>query len=119
MDNCLDLKYIHFMTAVTSAETLYTNEYFECFCHQHDVFMEHYHCDKGHFADKAIIDDVTKGQIIGYCAAYAYFQSGKAEKAIWDVQDMARTILLHAKAKWLDAVHLSLWSHAMRTLYKS
>ena len=55
-----DLKYIHFATAVTSEETLYAKECFECFCHQHNVFVEHYHCDDGYFADKAFIDDVTK-----------------------------------------------------------
>ena len=55
-----------------------------------------------------------KGQTISYCATYAHFQNGKAEKAIQDVQDEARTILLHADARWSDAVHLSLWPHAMR-----
>ena len=113
--HCSDLKYVRFMTVVTSQETLNAKECFEHFCHQDNVFTEHYHCDDGCFADKAFIDDVTKkGQTISYCAAYAHFQNGKAEKAIQDVQDMARTMLLHAKARWPDAVHLSLWPYSMR-----
>ena len=103
------------MTAVTSGKTLYAKECFEHFCHQHNVFVEHYHCDDGHFADRAFIDDVIKkGQKISYCAAYAHFQNGKAEKAIWDMKDIARTMLLHAKSRWPDAVHLSLWPYIMR-----
>ena len=100
VDHCSELKYIHFMTAVTSEETLYAKECFECFCHQNNVLVEHYHCDDGCFAEKAFIDNVTKkGQTISNCAAYAHFQNGKAEKAIWDMQDMIPTMLLHAKAR--------------------
>ena len=77
--------------------------------------MQHYHCDDGHFADKAFIDDLTKkGQNISYCAAYTHFQNGEAEKTICDMQDIARTMLFHAKARWPYAVHLSLWPYAMR-----
>ena len=109
VDHCSDLKYIYFMTAVTCKETLNTKECFEHFCHQHDVFVEHYHCDNGHFGDKAFIDDVAKkGQTISYCAAYANFQNEKVEKSIQDVQNVARTMSLHAKARWPDAVHLLL-----------
>ena len=95
---------------VTSEETLYTKECFECFCHQHDVFVEHYHCDNGCFADKAFIDDVTKkGWTISYCATYAHLQNGKVEMTIHDIKDMTRAMMLHTKVIWPDAVHLSLW----------
>ena len=71
------------MTAVAFEETLYAKECFDCFYHQHNIFVEHYHCDDGHFIDKDFTDDVTKkGQMISYCAASAHFQNGKAEKAI-------------------------------------
>ena len=30
------------------------------------------------------------------------------------MQDTARTMLLHAKARWPDAVHLSLWPYPIR-----
>ena len=67
--------------------------------------MQHYLCENGSFADKAFIDDVTKKcQTISYCAAYAHFYKWKAEKTIQDVQDVAKTTLLHAKARWPDAV---------------
>ena len=66
--------------------------------------------------NKAIIDDITKnknGQTISYCVVYAYFQNGKAKRAIQDVKDMSRAILLCAKTRWPDAVHLCLWPYAM------
>ena len=56
------------------------------FCDQHNIYVEYYHCDDEHFADKAFIDDVAKkSQTISYCAEYAHFQNGNAEKAIKDV----------------------------------
>ena len=42
------------------------------------------------------------------------FKMEKAEKAIWDLQDIARTMLLHVEASWPDSIHLSLWPYEMR-----
>lgn len=62
--------------------------------------LEHYHCVSGHFVDNAFINDVTKkDQTISYYDRYAHFQYQKAEKAIWNIQDMARTMLLHSNAR--------------------
>ena len=101
--------------AVISEENLHVKECFECFCPWHNVFVEHYHCDIGHFVDKAFFDDAAKkDQTISYCVAYAHFQKEKTEKAIWYVHNIIRTMLLHAKTRWPDAVHPSLWPNAMR-----
>ena len=81
----------------------------ENFCHQHDVFVGHYHCDDGYFETKHSLMMLQSN-----CAAYAQFQNGKAEKATGDVQDVARTMFLHSKARWHYVVHLSLWPYTMR-----
>ena len=54
------------------------------------------------------------GQNITYCGVNTHFQNGHAEKAIRDLQTMAHTMLLHAKGRWPDAIHLALWPYAMR-----
>lgn len=115
VDHFSDLKYVHFMEALTSDETLYAKQSFERYARQHGVIIKHYHCDNGRFSDKTFIDDVTKkGQTISYCAAYAHLQNDKTEKGIRDIQEMACTMLLHARARWPDAIHLALWPYAMR-----
>ena len=49
-----------------------------------------------------------------YCGVNAHFQNGRAEKAIRDLQTMARKMILHAKGRWPEAIHLSLWPYALR-----
>lgn len=44
----------------------------------------------------------------------AHHQNGKAEKKIRDLQDIARTMLLHAYQRWPNAVLFNLWTFAIR-----
>ena len=46
----------------------------------------------------------------------AHFQNSQAEKAISDLFESACKQLLHAQARWPSAIHLSLWSYALRTV---
>jgi hypothetical protein len=46
----------------------------------------------------------------------AHFQNGIAERAIRDLSESARKQLLHARACWPAAVHLSLWPYALRNV---
>lgn len=50
-----------------------------------------------------------------YCGVNAHFKNGMAERAIEDITEQTRTMLLHAKTRWPPAIHLSLWPYAMRT----
>ena len=63
--------------------------------------QNHLHCSQQH-------------QTISYCGVNAHFQNGIAERAIRDITDTTRTMLLHAKARWPSAVHLCLWPYAVR-----
>ena len=57
---------------------------------------------------------MDQGQTITFCGAYAHFQNGIAEKRIRDLQDQARTLLIHAKARWPTAITTALWPYALR-----
>lgn len=56
----------------------------------------------------------SKGQSIAFFAANAHHQNGQAEKRIRDLQENARTMLLHAKQRWPEAVTANLWPFALR-----
>ena len=77
--------------------------------------MAHYHCDNGRFADNAFKNDVRdKMQFISYCGVNAHFHNEIAEKRIRDLQESARTMLIHAKTKWPEAISIDLCPHALQ-----
>ena len=103
------------MSEITSEETIYAKKLFERYAAGFNVRVEHYHCDNGIFADNSFIQHCEgMGQGIKYCGVNAHFQNGRAEKAIRDLQTMARKTILHAKGRWPEAIHLSLWPYALR-----
>jgi hypothetical protein len=44
----------------------------------------------------------------------AHHQNGIAEKRIRDLQDLARSMLIHAMRRWPDAINTYLWPYALR-----
>ena len=115
VDHFSELKYVHCMSEITSEETIYAKKSFKRHEAGFNVRVEHYHCDNGRFADNAFIQHCeVMGQVITYCGLNTHFQNGRAEKAIRDLQTMARKMILRAKGRWPEAIHLSLWPYALR-----
>jgi hypothetical protein len=74
-----------------------------------------YHADNGRFADTAFINDTKRNnQSITYCGVYAHFQNEIAEKRIRDHQERTRTMIIHAKQRWPEAINAALWPYALR-----
>eukprot|EP00956_Cyclotella_meneghiniana_P034451 scaffold105063_cov38-Cyclotella_meneghiniana.AAC.1 len=116
VDHYSRLRYIHLMTSMSSDQTIEAKQAFERFANDHGLKIKHYHCDNGRFADNAFkLHCDANNQSISYCGVNAHFQNGIAERAIRDITEQTRTMLLHAKARWPAAIHLSLWPYAMRT----
>jgi hypothetical protein len=80
------------------------------------VTIRHYHADNGIFAAKEFISalEADGGQTISYCGVNAHHQNGHAEKKIRDLQDLARTMILHAQQRWPSAITANLWPYAIR-----
>ncbi len=53
-------------------------------------------------------------QQLTFCGVNAHFQNGIAERCIRDLSESARKQLLHARARWPQAVHFALWPYALR-----
>jgi hypothetical protein len=110
-----DYTFIYFHTAITTEETLKAKRAFELHSDSFGVKIKQYHADNGRFQDVRFKEDCTnQGQSITYCGVNAHFQNGRAERRIRDLQDGARTSLLHAMKKWPSAITINLWPYAMR-----
>jgi Reverse transcriptase (RNA-dependent DNA polymerase)/GAG-pre-integrase domain len=115
VDHFSDLSYVHLQSSTNAAETLEAKRTFELFAQSHGVVVQQYHADNGRFAEHAWIEDVRrKAQILTFSGVGAHHQNGRAEKRIRDLQDMARTSLLHAQRMWPDAINVHLWPYALR-----
>ena len=114
VDHHSDLTFTYLQKSLTVEDTVKAKRAFEAFSRRHGVKIQHYHSDNGRFADKEFIKAVTDAnQTISFCGAYAHFQNGKAEKRIRDLQDKARTALLHSVSRWTKASSTHLWPYAL------
>lgn len=57
---------------------------------------------------------IRQGQKLTFSGVGAHHQNGRAEKRIRDLQDLARTSLIHANRMWPDAITSNLWPYALR-----
>jgi len=98
-----------------SAETLGDKRAFETFAAEHGVKILNYHCDNGHFQDNAFKQACQDArQQLTFCGVNAHFQNGIAERSIYDLSESVHKQLLHARARWPQAVHFALWPYALR-----
>jgi hypothetical protein len=56
----------------------------------------------------------SKDQTIFFSGVNAHFQNALAKKRILDLQDSARTMLVHAKYRWPAVINSHLWPYALR-----
>jgi hypothetical protein len=109
VDHFSGLSYVHLQLSTATENTLEAKGAFERFAKLHGVTIKHYHADNHIFDSKAFVEEVRRcGQSISYCAVNAHHQNGRAEKKIRDLQELARTMLLHARQRWPAAITTNL-----------
>ncbi|CAB9513066.1 Retrotransposon protein [Seminavis robusta] len=115
VDHHSGLSFVHFQTSTSAEQTIAAKRAFERYAKTFGVQVRHYHADNGIFDSKAFAEEVHNcGQSITYAAVNAHHMNGKAEKKIRDLQEAARTMLLHAKQRWPTAIDSHLWPFAVR-----
>jgi Reverse transcriptase (RNA-dependent DNA polymerase)/GAG-pre-integrase domain len=120
VDHFSDLSFVYLQRGTSAKETLDGKQEFERFARSNGVSILHYRADNGRFAENAWKDDViSKGQRLSFCGVSAHHQNGKAEKRIRDIQDLARTSLIHANQRWPSAITANLWPYALRKANES
>jgi hypothetical protein len=104
-----DYTYVYLHTKITSEETVKAKKAFESHAESFGVKIKQYHADNGRFQDAAFKTHCElQGQTLTFCGVNAHFQNGRAERKIRDLQDGARTSLLHAIKKWPNAIKINL-----------
>jgi hypothetical protein len=115
VDHYSRLSYVHLQKTTSASETIEAKESFERFARAHGVTVTHYHADNGRFADNKFREAVAmKHQTLSFCGVNAHFQNGVAERRIRELQDLARTMLIHANRRWPQAIDAHLWPYAIR-----
>jgi len=114
VDHFSRLRFVHLQIDDTSAESLGAKRAFETFATKHGVKILHYHCNNGRFHDNAFKQACHNArQQLTFCSVNVHFQNGIAERSIRDLLESARKQLLHARARWPQAVHFALWPYAL------
>jgi hypothetical protein len=114
VDHYSRLSFVYMQKDTKGSETLQAKKAFEAYAKSHGVNIRHYHADNGRFKEKVWLDHCElKQQSISFCGAHAHFQNSIAEKRIRDLQDSARTMLVHAKHRWPKAINAHLWPYAL------
>jgi transposase InsO family protein len=115
IDHASDLSFIHLQKTATVEETMEAKEAFERYAKQHGVLVQHYHSNNGVFTSHAWRDHCTDArQGLSFSGVNAHHQNGRAERRIRELQESARTMLIHAHRRWPQAISANLWPYAMR-----
>jgi hypothetical protein len=117
IDHATDFSYVAcgIQKSTAADETIKSKRLFERNAYDQGIKIEAYHSDNGIFKSKAWQDDCyTHGQGLTFAGVNAHHQNGKAERRIRELQDMARTMLIHAKHRWPTAITANLWPYALR-----
>ena len=79
--------------------------------------IEAYHADNGNFAEKGFREAVSvSNQKITFCGVVSHHQNALIERYIQDITKNGRTLLLHAKRLWPEAIGTILWPFAVKAI---
>ena len=115
LDHNSNLYYVHLQKSTSAKYTLEAKEAFERFSRQRGVLIRNYHADNGTFtANDWVRNCYTKGQGLTFASVNAHHQNIKAEVRIRNLQEMARTSMIHTNKRWPNAITPNIWPYATR-----
>ena len=115
VDQYSSLSYVWPQKSTSAEETLAGKKAFEMYAHHSGITIERYHADNGIFREHQWVDDCTsKGQALTFAGVGIHHQNGVAERRIRVLQEMTRTLIIHAQHKWPQGISSNLWPYALR-----
>ena len=80
----------------------------------HCTSVCNYHANNIRYVNNAFLTDIAKySHTISFLGVNAHIQNGIAKKHLWDLQDTAWMLLLHAKTNRLAAITSNLWLYTI------
>ena len=115
VDQATKFGFVYLQKSATAEETLQSKRAFESVAHQHGVTIRAYHADNGIFRANQWVNDCRRQhQNLTFAAVGAHHQNGYAERRIRSLQELARTMLIHASQQWPAAITNHLWPYSLR-----
>ena len=115
VDQATRFGYVHLQKTATAEETLQGKKAFEIIAKNSGISVKGYHGDNGIFRANAWINDCNlQNQSMTFAGVNAHHQNGMAERRIRELQELARTMLIHANRRWNKCVTTELWPYAVR-----
>jgi hypothetical protein len=115
VDQYSGLSFVYLQKTANADETIEGKKAFEAYSKQHGVEIKAYHADNGIFRANKWVDNCrNSGQTLTFAGVNAHHSNGHAERRIRSLQDLTRTMLIHANRRWPTAVTVHLWPYALR-----
>ena len=115
VDQATRLGYVYLQTSPDADKTLKAVRSFKEFAMSRGVLIKAYHADNGAFKANKWVDHCrANSQALTFAGVNAHHQNGLAERRIRELQDMTRSMLIHANHKWNKAITTNFWPYAMR-----
>jgi len=115
VDQYSRLEYAHLQKSSSGADTAEGKQTFEQYAADKGVTIQGYCADNGIFKENTWVQSCKdKKQTLKFAAVGAHHQNGYAERRIRELQDLARTMLIHANKRWPKSVTTNLWPYALR-----
>ena len=109
------LGYVYLQKTATAEETLKGKMAFELYARNHGIAIKSYHADNGIFRANAWVQHCMKmNQTLTFAGVNAHHQNGIAERRIRELQELARTMMIHAARRWPKCITANLWPYALR-----
>jgi hypothetical protein len=114
VDHATSFVYVTFHASKAATELARSKSEFEHFASRFNIWIKNIRADNGVYSAQLFRDACTKNQQnLTFCAVGAHWQNGIAERFIGTITQRARTILLHAMAKWPSVVLEDMWTFAL------
>ena len=116
VDQSSRLGFIHLQASADADETIMAKRAFEEYARQNGIYhISGYHADNGVFrANKWIESCRRQKQSLSFAGVNAHHQNGIAERRIKEIQELSRSMMIHANRRWPEAITPNLWPYAIR-----
>jgi len=93
--------FVYLQKTSSAEETIEGKKAFETYARRHGITIKNYLADNGIFKANRWVDECKRqGQGLTFAVVNAHHQNGVAERRIRELQDMARTLLIHENSRW-------------------